>query len=224
MNFDPSVLEFVSVENLNLQDLVPGNFGVAGAANGDLTVSWFDNTNTTGVTIPDQTVIFQLCFEIIGGAGTTTSLTFSDNPTIIEVVNGNGANVGLMSNNGTVTINSTGGPNDLIITASDVAGNVGDTVCIDVSVENFDNILSFQWSMNFDPSVLSFVSVENLNLQDLVPGNFGVAGAANGDLTVSWFDNTNTTGVTVADQTVIFQVCLENNRRSRDKYTIYFLW
>ena len=115
MNFDPTILQFESIENLNLQDLVVGNFGTAGVGNGDLTVSWFDNTNTTGVTVADQTVIFQVCLEIIGGAGTSTPFTFSGSPTIIEVIDGNGDNVNLSSNNGSVTINNTGGPGDLIV-------------------------------------------------------------------------------------------------------------
>ena len=97
-------------------------------------------------------MIYQACFTIIGSAGSNSGFDITNSPTIIEVVDGDGNNVNLSSNNGSVTVNGGGGggSNDLIITASDVTGDPGDQVCIDISVENFDNILSFQYSMNFD--------------------------------------------------------------------------
>ncbi len=211
MNFDADVIEYADVMNLNLQDLAPSNFGTTMTDNGILTISWFDNTNATGVTVPNNTVIFQVCFDVVGSMGESSPFDFTSNPTAIEVFDGDSNPVNVSSNSGAVNVTSGGNPNpnptDLTFTASDETGNNGETVCLDVSVENFTNILSMQFSMNFDETVLEFDEVTNLNLQDLAPSNFGTTMTDNGILTLSWFDNTNASGVTVPDGTVIYQVC-----------------
>ncbi|RMG82134.1 MAG: hypothetical protein D6714_11845, partial [Bacteroidetes bacterium] len=211
MNFDPNILKFTQVSNLNLQDLNPSNFGTTMANNGVLTLSWFDNTNATGVTVPNGTVIFQVCFDVIGGQGQSSSFDFTNTPTAIEVFDGNSNPVTVTTNSGAVNVTGGGNPNPngLILSAPVTSGDMGTNICLDISVQNFDNILSMQFSMNFDETVLSYTGVTNLNLQDLNPSNFGTTMANNGALTLSWFDNTNATGVTVPDGTVIFQVCFD---------------
>lgn len=99
-------------------------------------------------------------------------------------------------------------PNGFMLTAStEIAQQNGEAV-ISVGVRGFVDIVSTQFSMEWDPGQLEFVAVElaspnllNLNLSQ----NFGVLNVANGHLTYSWYDNA-TQGITLADNTVIFKV------------------
>ena len=202
MTWDPLVAEYVGVQGMNLNGLTAGNFG---AGSGTLSLSWVD-PNVTGVTVPDGTVIYQVCFNLVGSGGSSTVFAFGDQPTLIEVTNSQGQFLTPTFQNGMISITQVVGPDDFVIAASDVSGAMGDQVCVDVSVVNFTDVVSMQYSMHFDPAVVEFVSVTNFNLPFLSASNFGTSAAGQGTLTLSWLDN-NITGISVTDGTVIYQVC-----------------
>ncbi|HFA47377.1 MAG TPA: T9SS type B sorting domain-containing protein [Bacteroidetes bacterium] len=208
MDFDPAVLQFTGVQGLNLPGLVMANIGTSGAGSGDLTMMWSD-PNNAGVTVADNTVIYQVCFDVVGTAGQSSGFVFDGSPTAIEVLDGNGDAVTLTPVNGNVSV-SGGGNNgtDLIVAAPTVSAAIGSNICLEITVQNFNNILSMQYSMHFDPAVLQFTGVQGLNLPGFVNANIGTNNAGSGDLTISWSDP-NVTGVTVADNTVIYQVCFD---------------
>ncbi len=56
---------------------------------------------------------------------------------------------------------------------------------VDIVVENFDNLIAFQFSMHFDTSVLSLDSIGNEAFNGI---SFGTVNAFKGDVIVSWFD------------------------------------
>ncbi len=216
MNWDPNVIQFVSPVSVpgNLNGLsASSSFGTNNAANGVLTVSWLD-PDVAGVTLPNQTVIYSLTFNVLTSDG--TDITFGGNPTSIEVVDGDGNAVVFNGEEGIVNGGGSGGgggggggnPGDLVITASDETAAAGSNICVDFSVENFDNILSIQYSMHFNPAVLAFTGVAGLNLPGLVASQFGTNGASNGTITLSWLDP-DVAGVTVPNGTVIYQLCFD---------------
>ena len=82
----------------------------------------------------------------------------------------------------------------------------GDEICVDVIVNNFDDIELLQHSIRWDPSVLEYVGTRNFNLKDLT--QIGERFAASGILIVVWFDF-DATGVTVPNGTVIYQMCFK---------------
>lgn len=85
----------------------------------------------------------------------------------------------------------------------------GNNVCVDVTVEDFTNVGSIQFSMHWDSTVLQFTGVSgfNPNMPDLAPGLFAQPyGANGGTLTLSWIDPTFS-GVTLNDGETIFQLC-----------------
>ncbi len=87
--------------------------------------------------------------------------------------------------------------------ASEEFGSPGDVVCVQVDVSDFDSVLSFQYTINWDPTVLQYQSVNDLGaLNDL---NFGPA-APTDALTANWFDPTFV-GTGLPDGTGIFEIC-----------------
>ena len=61
---------------------------------GAISFSWLD-FSFKGQTVPDGTVIFKLCFDIVGDLGETASLFFSSEPTRFEVGDANANKFGL---------------------------------------------------------------------------------------------------------------------------------
>lgn len=83
----------------------------------------------------------------------------------------------------------------------------GSSICLDVEVQGFTDIISMQYSINFDSQVLAFDSYQNFNLPGLDPIDFGQPSP--GALTVSWISDDLINGQTVADFTSIYQICFD---------------
>lgn len=88
MHWDPEVIQFVGLQSLNLPGLTSANFGLEHADEGTLAVSWSDNT-LEGVSVPDETLIFGLEFEVIGQPEDWTAIRVIEEPTRFEVVDAN---------------------------------------------------------------------------------------------------------------------------------------
>lgn len=63
----------------------------------------------------------------------------------------------------------------------------GEQVCLDVTVENFQGITSFQWDMRWNPEVLRFEEVTNFQLPSLSTDNFNLLRTGEGWTRVLWF-------------------------------------
>ncbi|MCP4235349.1 MAG: hypothetical protein GY770_17485, partial [Aestuariibacter sp.] len=177
------------------------NFGNPTA--GTLTFSWLDNT-FAGVTVPAGTVIFEACFTASGSAG-TTAVSIGSSPVTIEFIDVNDNEVTAATNNGSVTITggNTGG-DGLTINVSNETVAQGASVCVEVSADDFIDIIGAQFTINYNASALTFDNVDAFNLPGMNASNFGNPTA--GTLTFSWLDNTFA-GVTVPAGTVIFEAC-----------------
>ncbi len=87
----------------------------------------------------------------------------------------------------------------LIAQSKDVACD--DTnIDIDVNVAAFKNISGTEFSINWDPAVLSYVASDNKLFTN---GNFGPIDNTNGRINYSWFD-TSLDGITLVDGTTLF--------------------
>ncbi len=207
MQFNPAILQFSHVQSFGLPNMGGGNFGTTMAGDGFVTVSWNDDTPIDGETLPNESVIYEICFTAIGAGGSVDSLLINGNLASIEVtdVNSGGANIGLESIDGEVTITGDQS-NALTVIASMETGQPGDTVYVDVSVKNFIDITSMQYSMAWNPAILDF---HNTQLTGALPGsplfNTMPSLVDNGKLAFSWDDPT-TQGVNLADNTVIYRV------------------
>jgi gliding motility-associated-like protein len=212
MAFDETQLQFTGVQAFNLNGLSAGSFGTNQGGNGILTLSWLD-PEVDGETLPNGTVIYQVCFDAIGpnNCAGSTLFEFTNTPTPQEVTDTTSNIVPFQGITGNIIICDSvplppsGG---LTFTAADVTVEPGQNTCVDVSVSGFDCIVSSQFSIHFDPAIASFTGVQGFGLPGLTASNFGVANAASGTVTFSWFDQT-TNGITLADSTVIFQLCFD---------------
>jgi len=208
LNFNSNVLEFTGIENINWPGASQGgNFGTTMAGNGVITFVWFDQ-NAVGVNVPDGTVLFELCFDAVGNGGQMSQITFGNNPRPIEFSDSDGNVVDFSSTPGKVTLQ--GAIEGFALTGeSGLTGSPGEIVCMEVGINDFEDIVSMQFSMNWDPAVLEYDGTRNYGLPDFSGANIaGPEAPLNdpGEATVLWFDQ-NVSGVTVPNNTVIFEIC-----------------
>src|SRR5437762_3307138 len=58
-----------------------------------------------------------------------------------------------------------------------------------IDVSGFTTVSSFQFTLQWDPGVLTFSSVDSFaNIGGFTSGNFGIGSVSSGNLTVSWDD------------------------------------
>jgi len=100
----------------------------------------------------------------------------------------------------------------VILEAEVTNGMPGDTVCVEVTVQNFVDLTAAQLSMQWDPTILDFIEIQNVNssLPAFNSGSFNTTPALtnNGQLSLSWFDLMGTTN-SLPDGAVLFEICYE---------------
>lgn len=103
MKWDPAVLAFEKVTNYGMPSLSDTNFGTQQTDAGVLTFLWYD-PNVQGVRVPNNAVIYQVCFKVTGASGDKTYFRFVNRPTQIEVGDASGTVVPLNALDGTVRV------------------------------------------------------------------------------------------------------------------------
>ncbi len=90
MQWNPFELSFESIDNLTtaLPSFDNGSFNTGLTNNGQLTVAWADLLFTPH-NLPDGSVLFEVCFEVIGNLGDFAEVDITDAPTSIGVGNAN---------------------------------------------------------------------------------------------------------------------------------------
>lgn len=96
----------------------------------------------------------------------------------------------------------------LTLRLGSASSSQGSEICLPVTVEGFDKLIGFQYTIRWDSSELAFKGVKNLNLQSLRPGNFGDRFADRGYLAGNWIDD-RLGGVSLPDGTRIYEVCFQ---------------
>lgn len=87
IQWDPAVINYLSVLNFNLPGLTIDNFGRKDTAQGILRFAWNTPLVKAGVSLPDSTVIFLIKFGVKGANGQGTPVAFTEiPPTQFEVV------------------------------------------------------------------------------------------------------------------------------------------
>lgn len=96
----------------------------------------------------------------------------------------------------------------LTLVTIDQAVAKGEEVCVNVSANGFEQILTMQYSMNWDPKVLKFKDFKNFGLGGMDARNFGLHLLDQGILTFSWYDH-KLVGVTKEDGVSLYELCFE---------------
>jgi len=96
----------------------------------------------------------------------------------------------------------------ITLSTVDATARKGEEVCVAVTVKGFQNILTMQYTMNWDPKVLKFKEIKNFGLKGLDDRNFGFQIKDKGLLTYSWYDQA-LKGVTMDDGFQLYELCFE---------------
>lgn len=96
----------------------------------------------------------------------------------------------------------------LTLTASNLEVAKGETVCVEIRAKDFNQILSMQYSMNWDANVLKFKEVRSFGLDGMGLQSFGAHLTSKGILTYSWYDP-SLRGFTKPEGHKLYEVCFE---------------
>ena len=97
------------------------------------------------------------------------------------------------------------GQDPVRIVVDSVFGIAADSASVAIRVSNFNDILSMQGSINWDPAKLAFSSVTNFSLPDFDGQSVGATEASQGKLRFLWTPNDGVAR-NLPDSTIIFRV------------------
>lgn len=103
VRFDSAALQYAGVRKLNLAGYQENNFGTRFTDRGYLTTLWTAEDIVKGVSLPDATTLYEVCFTSLLGKGEETEVKFENGPTVFEVVGAGMERYRLVYANGKVT-------------------------------------------------------------------------------------------------------------------------
>jgi hypothetical protein len=101
LQWDPNIIEYLSVRDFRLPNFNQSNFNESQTNVGRLAFVWFGDDP---VDLPDNSLLFEICFRAIGGPGTSTDIIYNNSISIIEATDGSGDEVPIHQCNGNVKI------------------------------------------------------------------------------------------------------------------------
>ena len=103
LSWNLNVIDFNRVDNINLPGLDMTTYS---ATTINLQFDWTAPNVNTGVTVPNGTTIFSVCFDVVGSSGQSSQIAFITIPTTIRAsdINSNGGDIGVMNTFGSVTV------------------------------------------------------------------------------------------------------------------------
>jgi hypothetical protein len=95
---------------------------------------------------------------------------------------------------------------------------------IEMSVSNFTDLITMQFTIQWDPTKMTLLEIPYFDLLDLDSSRFGIASANldEGKLPVSWEDK-NLSGTTIPDNTVIFKLRMQAMGNPGDTVQLLFV-
>ena len=198
---DAANARFQRAINFGLGSITTANVGSPAA--GTVAFTW-NAPGSDGETLPDNGTLVTLCYRVDRVA--VTPLSFGNTPNAIAARNADNQNVGIVPSGG--SINPDAPQTDgLTFQIGSATGEVGDNVCLPVIGFDVENLVSFQYTINYDPTILRYTGTGN---NFALPGLSAASISENpaGSLRVVWFDpsaNPNT----LPSGTALFSICFE---------------
>ncbi len=203
VTWDSNVLSFTGINDGGLTAVTANSNN---AANGELIVLWlFDRDE---VTLADGSTLFELCFDVIGNTGQTTSVQIQDLPTLkIEIADIDGTSLDFAVDNGLFTVGSGGTEETGVgLIFPDVYTNGQSSLCVPVTTRDFINISAVQGGIAFDSTILRYAGVNDGVLQNVLIGD---GQASSGELRLLWTVSLGSDAVTADDGDVLFELCFD---------------
>src|SRR4030095_2249413 len=190
VSWDPTVLDFRSIKNLNtsVNGLSLSSFNTVTLIDqGKFTLVWLE-PGSNQVTIPDGSLFFTVEFEVVGAPCQGTDVAITGDPTEIVATEDGDTNLGMVINNGRVNVFGEGCLEDLVINGNSIVGAcVSSNNCIAFTVDNFAGIGAMDFTILYDPAVIQFNHFQNYApLFSFGDGNVNLVSP--GTIRVIWID------------------------------------
>lgn len=212
---DPAITSFTHLNTTNIYYITNNN--IVEVAPGVMHFVWINPMNDIApITLQDDETLFELCFDLL--AEDESVVKISDESIPIEMITPAETAFGIdllptETISGSVSFGSdcndtsSQSASDLSFDILDASGNMGDEVCLPVHATGFENLISVQFSINYNPDELEFVGAAQLNLPNLFSTN--IANPGSGDISFSWDSNNLITGTSITENESLFDVCFE---------------
>ncbi len=219
--WDPASFNNINIQNINpaVLGLDVGDFSINQGA-GNMVMDWVylectqENDLGPGVDFPNinsAMPVFDICFDAaFGDYGTCAPIEIvnpANDPPVVRrafTFNVGCPNIGMVINEpGCVFFDVS----PLQIIASQETGNLGDLVCVDFTVNNFTDLQSTQFDLNWDPTVLACVNQIPGDIPNLTNSNFNCLPGGDA-MRISWASLPDQ-GVSVDDGTTFFTACFD---------------
>ncbi|NVN95783.1 MAG: T9SS type A sorting domain-containing protein [Bacteroidetes bacterium] len=106
---------------------------------------------------------------------------------------------------GLLDVNAEVQTNPVIVKIDSVSVSNGAQVIVNVRVKNFQNIISAQGTISFDPAIATYSTISQFGITGMNINNFGLTQIASGKLLFSW-NEANLNGVSLTDSSVLFSI------------------
>ncbi|MEM8906268.1 MAG: gliding motility-associated C-terminal domain-containing protein, partial [Bacteroidota bacterium] len=197
MEWDPAVIQFTNLNGIELSNAHLQSFLVSP---GLLTVNWVIFPFPVPTTIADGNAPFEICFDVLGGVGTTSPVEITGNLTPIEIAtSGMDNQVGIIINNGGVNVISGNILLDFTSCSSTVDASIGEfTITPNGGTAPYD----FQWEEVAMPTNNGMGTIpsegETVTISPLPPGDYSITVTDNtGDLQVGTVNIADVTRILV---------------------------
>jgi gliding motility-associated-like protein len=205
MVWPAGLLNYDTVTNFcpDVLGLGASNFNFIGdmMGNDTLRLVWFDFSASNPATLPDGKVLFEVCYDAVGPNGSFADISFLDT----EFGDSNQQTIADFTDCGSVEICiADPGMTQVDLFADDVTFVEGEAICIPIRADDFTDIQSFQFTIDWIDNVFQFGSIQNIH-PDLTPDPV-FNDTDPGILPLNWF---NSAGVTLPDGAILFEVCLD---------------
>ena len=196
MIYDPAI---TIATNVTMGPQLGGYLNYNLTVPGQIMLGWY---TFPGVTIPDNTVIFNISFQKVN-TGTTTLSCYDDGYSCIYYDgNWNPLNDSPFSNfyvNGSVTVLSTDAPHT---SAPVLTACPGTVVSVPITVSAFDHIGSVSLLMHYNSAVLTY---QSSIVNPAFPG-LTINGTVPGTITANGLAPSGGTGITLPGNTILFTI------------------
>ena len=202
IKWDPSILQYTEVKT-PASGGIPGFSGGFNANNtpaGEFRYLWANDNPAVPLTLADNAVIMELCFKVIGISTQVGCIQIGQGSLPTEWEN-NTAAVPVCFTYGKVTITSAPLPGAVVVRVGTVNSQLNQTVCVDVSVEKFINVLGAGNTFTWNADQLEFVRTDNYNLEGL---NASAFSNTSNSLKFLWL---SPNAITKADGHKIYTIC-----------------
>jgi len=204
ISWNPAILQYTEVKTPATGGIpgFSGGFNPANVATGLFVFLWSNDNPAVPLTLPDNTVIMELCFKVIGNVGQTGCVLIGTGSLETDWANDD-ASVPFCLNYGKVTIINKPPQDAVTIKVGTINGVLNATVCVDVTVDNFTNILGASTTFSWNPDQLEFIRTDMYDLEGL---NISAFNNTASTLKFLWIPQN---AVTKPNGHKIFQICFK---------------